>query len=1258
MNIFFKYAKLAFLVSTIVFFVGCEDEVEELPQVKAGFTYTLNEDTGTVTFINTSTNATKYLWDFGDDETSKEIDPIKTYPTGTYIVSLTASHVSGASDIFKDTIAVNVKVVASLPITFDNSSVKYAPTAFSGASFAVVENPDQSGSNDKVTKVGAITNSGAAFEGIFFDLGNEIDLSANKRISMNIWSDKALSVLIKLEEGTAGALEVSRSHGGTGWEKLAFDFNSTAKYSRLTLFIDGPGTTAGTFYIDDIEQEGFELACTPETTQSLSAADFNLTFQTDPSSSIISDNAGFEWATNPNFDNALNSSCKVAKISRTAASLFANNQINLDAKLDFNSNSGFKVKVFSDVPGFKLLIKLEDKANSGINTELEVTSTKTNEWEELTFPFASSQSNKYDKIILFFDLNTNNEKVYYFDDLKLYGSGSGVVCVEETAQSLSAADFNLTFQTDPSASIISDNAGFEWAFNPSFENALNSSCKVGKISRTAASLFANNQINLDAKLNFNTSSGFKVKVFSDVPGFKLLIKLEDKANAGTNTELEVTSTKTNEWEELTFPFAASQSNKYDKIILFFDLNTNNQKIYYFDDLRLYGTGGGGSAGGCAGTPVAAASIPVDFEGCSTFLSSENFGSGITSELFANPSKTGINTSDYVLKVNKPTGSDFFAGIQNTFASNFNLTTANTFKIKVYSTKANVVFRFELAVNPQTNPVTGNPAPVFKTITNANEWTEVSITFTGLPGGPTAYNQLVIKPDNNQTDSPITAGGTYYLDDLTLTAGGGGGATAPTTAAPTPPARAAADVISIFSNAYTNITGVDYNPNWGQGTVTTTIDIAGNATLKYATLNYQGTDFSGNAQDVSGMNFLHLDYWTANSTALNVSLISPGPVEKAKALTVPTNGNWTSIDIPVADFSPVALANLIQLKFDGNGDIFLDNIYFYKAGAPATSPTTAAPTPPARAAADVISIFSNAYTNITGVDYNPNWGQGTVTTTIDVAGNATLKYATLNYQGTDFSGNAQDVSGMGFIHVDFWTANSTALNVSIISTGPVEKAKALTVPTNGNWSSIDIPLTDFSPPVNLANIVQLKFDGNGDIFLDNIYFYKTSGGSTPGANLATNGNFETGDATGWMLFQNGGTAALDNTTNNGGAWSGKLATGGPSNPAFKQERIGAGTVQSGDVVQIKFDHKGTVVQPGAVFNVLLFGEGASGASFTHVFNPAPIPGTNWTTFTGTFTIGASTDVSEGISFLIEAVCGGDAGCSVSANIDNVSVTLNP
>ena len=149
--------------------------------------------------------------------------------------------------------------------------------------------------------------------------------------------------------------------------------------------------------------------------------------------------------------------------------------------------------------------------------------------------------------------------------------------------------------------------------------------------------------------------------------------------------------------------------------------------------------------------------------------------------------------------------------------------------------------------------------------------------------------------------------------------------APTTAAPTPTVPAA-NVISVFSNAYTNIAGTNLNPNWGQATVVTQPLIAGNTTLKYAGLNYQGIQL-GSSQNVSGMTFLHIDYWTANSTSLKTYLISTGPVEKSKVLTVPTAG-WQSVEIPLSDFSPVNLSDVIQLKFDGNGDIHLDNIYFH------------------------------------------------------------------------------------------------------------------------------------------------------------------------------------------------------------------------------------------------------------------------------------------------------------------------------------------
>ncbi|MGB5403749.1 MAG: PKD domain-containing protein, partial [Robiginitalea sp.] len=356
-------------------FLGCsDDDLDGLPQVVSSFTYTVNQDTGTVTFVNVSEGARTYVWDFGDGTTSKEIDPIKTYSdSGTYKVTLVASNQAGASSTFEDELTLNIKQDITLPITFDDTNVIYEASTFDGAAFEIVANPDVSGSNDKETNVGEITNSGAAFEGLFFDLGTPVDLTTDKTITMNFWSEAPIDVLMKLEEGTGAATETSASHGGTGWEEISFDFTSSASYSRLTLFVDGPGTTAGIFYFDDVEQAGTDPGgddCTAETEQSLDASDFNLTFLTDPGSAIIGDGAAYSYIDNPDTDNDVNPSCKVGQIDRNPGLPFANNQIVFDSKFDFTANTGFKLKVWAPVAGTNVLLKLEDKSNSAVNTEV------------------------------------------------------------------------------------------------------------------------------------------------------------------------------------------------------------------------------------------------------------------------------------------------------------------------------------------------------------------------------------------------------------------------------------------------------------------------------------------------------------------------------------------------------------------------------------------------------------------------------------------------------------------------------------------------------------------------------------------------------------------------------------------------------------------------------------------------------------------------------------------------------------------------
>ena len=164
---------------------------------------------------------------------------------------------------------------------------------------------------------------------------------------------------------------------------------------------------------------------------------------------------------------------------------------------------------------------------------------------------------------------------------------------------------------------------------------------------------------------------------------------------------------------------------------------------------------------------------------------------------------------------------------------------------------------------------------------------------------------------------------------------------PTSSAPTPPARNAADVISIFSGAYTSISGVNYNPNWGQsGAVNAAFDPGtGDVVLAYTNFNYQGTGFEGSAQNASEMEFVHIDVWTSNATVLKFTPIDNSGDGAGEVLVdVPlVSGKWSSVDLPKSAFTGMSWKSVIQLKFDGQAgvspsDIYLDNIYFWKKPA--------------------------------------------------------------------------------------------------------------------------------------------------------------------------------------------------------------------------------------------------------------------------------------------------------------------------------------
>jgi hypothetical protein len=361
----------------------------------------------------------------------------------------------------------------------------------------------------------------------------------------------------------------------------------------------------------------------------------------------------------------------------------------------------------------------------------------------------------------------------------------------------------------------------------------------------------------------------------------------------------------------------------------------------------------------------------------------------------------------------------------------------------------------------------------------------------------------------------------------------GEAIGPETAAPTPPEREPSDVISLYSNAYTNVPVDTWNARYLFSNVDEFfVQVAGDDAIRYRDLNFVGIEFLNPTVNASGMDMLHMDIWTPDPTNLpnnfKVLLADVGPdggfggdndSNFELTFTTPTlqTGEWVSLDIPLSSFTGLnAKTNLGQMVLSGSiPNLYMDNVYFYKTEAAPITPNIGAPVP-TTPSEDVLSIFSDTYTNVAGTVLDPNWGQpqpGWAVAETSIQGNNTLHYINFLYQGllVGGSGNSADVADYGFLHLDYYSVNATAVNVFLIGTNGQERSFALTVPTSG-WNSVDIPLSTFNG-VNLDEVKEFKFDGGSgtdDVFLDNIYFWKAPAAPTvptvaaPVPTVASNG----------------------------------------------------------------------------------------------------------------------------------------------------------
>ncbi|MGK4568914.1 T9SS type A sorting domain-containing protein [Flavobacterium sp. 3HN19-14] len=370
---------------------------------------------------------------------------------------------------------------------------------------------------------------------------------------------------------------------------------------------------------------------------------------------------------------------------------------------------------------------------------------------------------------------------------------------------------------------------------------------------------------------------------------------------------------------------------------------------------------------------------------------------------------------------------------------------------------------------------------------------------------------------------VGGGQTVYVDNVYFSNDPPPMNTDPLTAAPDP-TLPQSDVISMFSNVYTNVPVDTWHTSWSDATLED-VQILGNDTKRYTALNFVGIETVTSEIDATNMTYFNLNVWSADFSVFKVKLVDFGANgvydgtgmgdDKEHEITynAPAQAQWITYHIPLSAFENLTTrGHIAQLIFAAGGaKVYVDNVYFSNEAVglpPVTDPLVAAPTP-TMPQANVISMFSNAYTNVAVDTWRTDWSNATLTD-VQVAGNDTKKYTSLNFVGIETATPATqlDITAMDHFNVDVWSPDFTVFKVKLVDFGAngvyngpgsddVEHELVFNNPAQGQWITYSLPLSDFTGLVTKQHISQLIFaSGGSKVYVDNVYF------STENLNLPT------------------------------------------------------------------------------------------------------------------------------------------------------------
>ena len=500
--------------------------------------------------------------------------------TGTYQVKVIAY--SGGAATTQRIIPVTIVDPILLPLTFESATINYNWSNFDGGAVTVISNPQAGGINTSSKVAKMVKNAGQVWGGSFLTLSSNIDFSANKVFRMKVFSPRVgAKVLLKVENSANSAQNFEKEVVTTranAWEDLAFDYrsiNTANSYNRVVLIFElgtmGDGSANFTWLFDDIRL-----------TNSM-PLELPLDFESSPATYPWFDFDGGNATTVANpVSGGINTSASVGKMVKNAGQVWGGSFLTLSGPMDFSANKVFRMKVYSPRVGAKVLLKVENSANSSQNYEKEVSTTIANAWEDLVFDYTGiNTANNYDRIVLIFELGTmgdgSSNFTFYFDDIRLTNTFP--------------LQLPLNFEYPITYGWFDFDGGNATVVNNPFSGGINTSAKVVKMVKNAGQVWGGSFLTLNGPINFALSRQLRMKVYSPRAGAKVLLKVENSTNSALNFEREVVIPNGNAWQEMSFDFTGiNTANTYDRLVIIFDLGAmgdgSANYTYYFDDIRL------------------------------------------------------------------------------------------------------------------------------------------------------------------------------------------------------------------------------------------------------------------------------------------------------------------------------------------------------------------------------------------------------------------------------------------------------------------------------------------------------------------------------------------------------------------------------------------------------------------------------------------------------------------------------------------------